>query len=585
MEDASAAILTSVPAAIRPQVQIHICPESVERALSRQTNLALGGEGGIPQVDPSCFLFREPPTTWLAQDAIRRHRCVPLYRAAGGVVVAMENPLDAEMVQVLRFMIQARVIPVGASREALNTALARLGNEADNADALAAASADAEEPASARLAFAAAGCADADNAIVQLTNRIICGAHAEGASDIHLEPHGSDVKVRLRRDGVLQDYMCLPTEAARAVLSRVKVMASLDISERRKAQDGKIRFKCPDGPDLELRVATIPLNNGREAAVLRLLSSAKPLPLEALGMPADTMRSVRQAIEQPHGLILVCGPTGSGKTTTLHSLLSALNTGDRKIWTAEDPVEISQAGLSQVQVNTRIGWTFAAALRAFLRADPDVVMVGEMRDRETAATAVEASLTGHLVMSTLHTNGAAEAAIRLIDMGLDPFSSADALIGVLAQRLVRRACPACARIAPATKDEMAIFRAEYLHDGAPLRDFDIGERFAARVAHPVGCGQCGHTGYKGRVGLYEWMLVTPALRARLQRRASAEELRACAIEEGMRTLRQDGLDKALGGLTTLDQVRAVCGIADPKPARFGRRPSDTGSPRVQLAVA
>jgi type II secretory ATPase GspE/PulE/Tfp pilus assembly ATPase PilB-like protein len=566
--------------------QVHVCRETLDLALAAQASFSLAAQDGVPHVDPGRFRFPEAPASLLGLPAMRRHRVVPLYRGAAGVVVATDNPLDREALQRLRFVLQARVLPVFAARETLAFTIEAL-ERADAASAAAApdgAAAAAPEPWLPAEAFEApeapAQVTGDDNEVVQLVNRVIADAQALGASDIHLEPRGAELQVRLRRDGVLHEFTTVRADAAGAMLSRIKVMASLDISERRKAQDGKIRFRRPGAAELELRVATIPLNNGQEAAVLRLLSSARALPMEALGLEAETMRSLARVVEEPHGLILVCGPTGSGKTTTLHSLLALLNNGTRKIWTAEDPVEITQAGLSQVQVNARIGWTFAAALRAFLRADPDVVMVGEMRDRETAATAVEASLTGHLVMSTLHTNGAAEAATRLIDMGLDPFSSSDALIGVLAQRLVRRVCQQCALIAPAAADELEVFRLEYLYDGVEDGGaLELPDRFAMRIARPRGCAACGHTGYKGRIGLYEWMPVTPAVRSRLQRRATAEEVRACAVAEGMRTLRQDGIEKALKSFTTLEQVRAVCGLPEPRRQQFGRRATDPARAR------
>ena len=281
---------------------------------------------------------------------------------------------------------------------------------------------------------------------MRLINSMIAEAHAQGVSDIHVEtqPGREKVRIRFRKDGHLKPYLELPHTYRSAVVARLKIMCDLDISERRKPQDGKINFaRFAPGHRLELRVATIPTNNGLEDVVLRLLASARPIPMDRLGLSPQNLARLRQAVDRPYGLVLCVGPTGSGKTTTLHSALGHINTPARKIWTAEDPIEITQAGLRQVQVNPKIDWTFAKALRSFLRADPDVIMVGEIRDRETAQMAIEASLTGHLVLSTLHTNSAPETVTRLLDMGMDPFNFGDSLLAVVAQRLVRRLCPHC----------------------------------------------------------------------------------------------------------------------------------------------
>src|SRR5216683_63064 len=289
------------------------------------------------------------------------------------------------------------------------------------------------------------GLGENDSTIVRLANQIIVDAYKRGASDIHVEPYAAraDTVIRMRIDGSCLEYQRIPASYRRALVSRLKIMARLDIAERRKPQDGKIKFRLPQGREIELRVATIPTAQGDEDVVLRILAASEPLPLTALQMTEHNLREVRRLITAPYGLFLTVGPTGSGKTTTLHAALEVINTPDLKIWTAEDPVEITQYGLRQVQVQPRIGFTFAAAMRAFLRADPDVIMVGEMRDAETAHTGIEASLTGHLVLSTLHTNSAPETLTRLLDMGLDPFTFADALLGVLAQRLARTLCKQC----------------------------------------------------------------------------------------------------------------------------------------------
>ncbi len=395
----------------------------------------------------------------------------------------------------------------------------------------------------------------ADNVIVRLVHRIFTDAYRRGASDIHIEPNGPEDNtiVRFRIDGDCVIYRELPPSSRRALVARMKILAGLDIAERRKPQDGKIRLRL-SGQPVELRVATFPTSRGDEDAVLRILASSKPLPLGQMGLSAGNHREVARILARPYGLILCVGPTGSGKTTTLHSMLGAINTPDMKIWTAEDPVEITQAGLRQMQVNVRAGLTFATAMRAFLRGDPDVIMVGEMRDEETAGIAVEASLTGHLVLSTLHTNSAPETVVRLIDMGLDPFSFADALIGVLAQRLARGLCKECResyRAPPDARAEVALALGE--------------EALAARLGgeelvlwRAPGCAACGNTGYKGRIALHELMVTDAALKRLVARSAPVDELRAAAIASGMTTLLQDGVEKCLGGFTDLRQVLAVC---------------------------
>ena len=412
-----------------------------------------------------------------------------------------------------------------------------------------------------------------DNSLVKLINSIIIEAHGQGASDIHIETFVGKrkVRIRLRKDGRLSPLMELPPGYRNAIIGRIKIMCDLDISERRKPQDGKIDFaKFSPAHKLELRVATIPTTGGAEDVVLRLLSSAKPLPIEQLGLTPANLRQLQAAVARPHGMVLCVGPTGSGKTTTLHSLLQHINTPDRKIWTAEDPVEISNPDLRQVQVNPKIDWTFAKALRTFLRADPDIIMVGEIRDGETAQMAIEASLTGHLVFSTLHTNSAPETVVRLLDMGMDPFNFADSLAAVLAQRLVRRWCKSCVRSTPADEAWVNELLEDYLHvlpealrpDKAALRAqwlHDYGLDGQLLKHHASGCSACDQTGYKGRVGVHELLLIDGPLRRLIQRKAPSEALlEAAQIGGGLRTLRQDGILKVLQGLSSIDEVRAHC---------------------------
>jgi len=404
---------------------------------------------------------------------------------------------------------------------------------------------------------AGGGLDENDNAIVRLANQIIADAYRQGASDIHVEPYGEkrETLVRFRVDGDCFEYMKIPQSYRRAIVSRLKIMASLDIAERRKPQDGKIKFKLSDNKEIELRVATIPTSGFNEDVVMRLLAASEPLPLDKMGFSDRNLAGIKEIAAKPYGIILCVGPTGSGKTTTLHSVLGFINTPDIKIWTAEDPVEITQYGLRQVQVQPKIDFTFAAAMRAFLRADPDVIMVGEMRDKETAEIGIEASLTGHLVMSTLHTNSAVETITRLLDMGCDSFSFADAMLGVLAQRLTRRICKDCKEQYVGTAIEYEEIRQGY---GPEHWDkLGIPQDNTFRLARGKGCETCNRTGFKGRVALHELLLGSDKIKHMIQTKARTEEMLQAAIEAGMTTLMQDGVQKTLLGHTTFKEVKAV----------------------------
>jgi type II secretory ATPase GspE/PulE/Tfp pilus assembly ATPase PilB-like protein len=403
------------------------------------------------------------------------------------------------------------------------------------------------------------GVGETDSSVIKLANQIIADAYKRGASDIHVEPYGKEhaTVVRFRVDGDCLAYQEIPAAFRNALVARFKIMANLDISEKRKPQDGKIRLKLSRDKNLELRVATIPTSGGNEDVVMRILAASKPIPLVEMGMSARNLKSFIDVIKKPYGLVLCVGPTGSGKTTTLHSALGHINTTDMKIWTAEDPVEITQEGLRQVQVAPKIGFTFETAMRAFLRADPDVIMVGEMRDKETAETGIEASLTGHLVFSTLHTNSAPETVTRLIDMGLDPFSFADALLGVLAQRLARGLCKHCRELYPATRAEFDQIAEPF---GGETQLAAQGITFGAQFQlwRGRGCDNCGMSGYKGRIGLHELLVTNDEIKRAISRRAPVEEVRNLALAGGMTTLLQDGIQKAMLGQTDLKQVLAVC---------------------------
>jgi type II secretory ATPase GspE/PulE/Tfp pilus assembly ATPase PilB-like protein len=398
---------------------------------------------------------------------------------------------------------------------------------------------------------------ETDSGIVKLANQVIIDAYNKGASDIHVEPYGktSPTIIRFRIDGDCQKYIEVPAPHRSALVQRLKIMAKLDIAEKRKPQDGKIRFKGPMGT-IELRVATIPTSGGNEDVVMRILAASKPLPLEKMGFSERNLREFKVILSKPYGIALVVGPTGSGKTTTLHSGLGFINTEDMKIWTAEDPVEITQAGLRQVQVHPKIEFTFAVAMKAFLRADPDVIMVGEMRDHETAATGIEASLTGHLVLSTLHTNSAPETITRLLDMEIDPFNFADALLGILAQRLCRTLCKDCKEAYAPSQEEFAELMQEYGLEYWQKLNVKFSPEF--KLYRPKGCSKCGNTGYKGRMGVHELLIATDEIKRMIQKREPIEKMRKQAMVDGMTTLLQDGIQKVIAGATDFKQIRAVC---------------------------
>ncbi len=540
--------------------------------------VALAAAIGMPLVDCAAVSPQREALVLLPLEIALNMGVLPIRHRNDTLLVAVNDPWSKSTLDELRFLTNQHVVPVMAMPGTLDPGIARAyerlqqraGTERGrHIEALAQALAHDMPQAAANSADVIT---ESSNALVRLVHHLIDDAVQKGASDIHIDfaPRQDLLRIRLRIDGTLVSYLDLPPHYHHALVARIKIMADLDISEHRKPQDGKIDFARFGGTAKELRVVTVPTAQGFENVVLRLLASVRPLPLPALGLNGHNLTALRDSCTKPHGLVLICGPTGCGKTTTLHSVLQELNDGERKIWTAEDPVEITQDGLCQVQVNARIGWTFAAAMRTFLRADPDVIMVGEMRDEETARIAIEASLTGHLVLSTLHTNSAAESVARLLEMGLDPFNFSDSLLAVLAQRLVRRLCQHCSQVGLARDHEIEGLLHEYQrsagdHGSSIDTDKLLGgwrarygnEQGELSLRRMQGCDACNGRGYKGRLGIHELLLADDPVREQIRHRAAASAILQAGLRAGMRTLRQDGIDKVLQGLTDINEVIAA----------------------------
>lgn len=513
----------------------------------------------------------------IKREYVDENHWLPLEDTTAGLVVMAPDPerlRSSRMVNNI-FPKSQIVYRVSTQREFAATVDQYFGALADmgSVDDLLSGMGDSEEGGEASDDATAAS----DNELVRLVNKIIVEAYQQGASDIHIEPRPGKEKtvIRFRKDGSLVNYIEIPASYRSALVTRLKIMCDLDISEKRKPQDGKIKFKKYGPLDIELRVATIPTAGGVEDVVMRILAAGEPIKLDQLGLSPRNHDNLIKCVEKPYGLFFVCGPTGSGKTTTLHSVLGHLNRPDTKIWTAEDPVEITQKGLRQVQINKKAGLDFATIMKAFLRADPDIIMVGEMRDPETTGIGIEASLTGHLVFATLHTNSAPESIIRLLDMGMDPFNFADALLGILAQRLGKRLCKECKVAYQPDAAEILQLLHEYCDELAntdawkrdPAGSLEaIRQEWLGRYAkdgnftlyRAQGCPTCNDTGYKGRVGLHELLVGSDPVKKLIQEKARVAEILACALNEGMRTLKMDGIEKVLQGITDIKQVRAVC---------------------------
>jgi type II secretory ATPase GspE/PulE/Tfp pilus assembly ATPase PilB-like protein len=533
----------------------NVPPEELGKSLASYFGAQFFRYDGV-QTIPADLRDRVPSEMW------KKYVCAPVERRPGLLVIAVDDPQDLTRLDGIRAMSLAPRYDfwVGMKHEILAYIAASYGEKAESASTDSADLAkiidqlgDGEGSAAEEEEREVPEIDETDSGIVKLANQLIIEAYNRGASDIHVEPDGSrsPCVIRLRVDGDCQKFMEVPGAHRNALVQRLKIMAKLDISERRKPQDGKIRFKYSKGT-IELRVATIPTTNQNEDVVMRLLAASKPLPLDRMGFSERNLSQFKEIVQKPYGICLVVGPTGSGKTTTLHSALGFINTEDMKIWTAEDPVEITQKGLRQVQVQPKIDFTFAAAMRSFLRADPDVIMVGEMRDHETAAIGIEASLTGHLVFSTLHTNSAPETITRLLDMNIDPFNFADALLGIMAQRLIRTLCPKCKEPYHPSREEFDEIAEAYGRDW-----FTMAYAPDLTLYHPKGCAACGNTGYKGRMGVHELLVGTDDIKRAVQRRAPIDELRGLAMKQGMRTLLQDAIEKAFKGHTDVKQARAV----------------------------
>ncbi|MEZ4754974.1 MAG: GspE/PulE family protein, partial [Bdellovibrionota bacterium] len=465
-------------------------------------------------------------------DYLRTQIWVPIEGSqAGEVTILIDNPADAQKIMEIQRSLPAKqyAFRVGHKEDILKF-LGQGGNDASKVDSnLQELVGKLQEELEEIVPDVAEEVEENDATVIQLVNRLIVDAYKAGASDIHIEPGKgkANATVRFRVDGVCQPSLSIPVTHVSAVVSRIKIMSALDISERRKPQDGKCIVRYRSEP-IELRVATVPTVNG-ESVVMRILSSSEPFPLEQLNFSDYNLENIKSLVSSPHGIFLVVGPTGSGKTTTLHSILGSINTPDKKIWTAEDPVEITQPGLSQVQMRPQIGLNFESALRSFLRADPDVIMIGEMRDKETAHAGVEASLTGHLVFSTLHTNSAPETITRLLDLGLDPVSFSDALQGVLAQRLVRTLCKEC-------KEKTLLAEADYTLLARYYGEELFSELNAAvgktEIYKAKGCDKCGNTGYKGRTGIHELLVSSEAIKSLIYKGSTAGDLKVAAMKNG-----------------------------------------------------
>jgi type IV pilus assembly protein PilB len=496
---------------------------------------------GLDHLDLNAFEIDLGAMNLIPSQAAKRYGAIPVAFVGDTLLVAMSDPTNVRAVDDISIMTGLDVRPAVASAEDIDAAVSN-ATRLDSSIAEAIEEDEEEGLAAGEMTEIRESAGDAP--VIKLVNGVIAQGIEEGASDIHFEPEGKDMRVRYRVDGILHDATTVPRRMTAGVTSRLKIMASLDIAEKRLPQDGRVGLNVAGHP-VDIRMASLPSVKG-EKIVLRILDKEQALiGLERLGMQDDTLKRFQDSFTRSYGATFVTGPTGSGKTTSLYSALNVINSPERNIITIEDPVEYQIPGLTQVQVNLKAGLTFSSGLRSIVRSDPDVIMVGEIRDKDTAQIAIESALTGHLVLSTLHTNDAPTAISRLTEMGIEPFLTASALDCVVSQRLARLLCSQC--------KEAVLLRAD------ALRAFDVDEDIEAYA--PKGCKRCGFSGYKGRVGLYEAMTVTKEIRELAIERASADRIAAIAVEQGMRTLQQDGMDKVRLGITSIQEIARITGSA------------------------
>ena len=551
-------ILQDVGLVTRPQI------ENARLRLDGASNVVdvLMEDGIVSDVDVSRTLAAQAHMDWIDISSIvippqvinqirgeeaRRFKVIPVAFGETGLVVAIGNPLDIDTIDSLSFLLQRELELVCTSPKKIREALIKYYGTADEAADVLQEKIGEDVDLGLEIGDGseATGVDEADAPIIRLVSMLLIEAHRAGASDIHLEPLDKKFRVRFRVDGVLQEMQAPPKRLQSAIVSRLKIMTgSMSIAEKRLPQDGRIQVKIKRKP-IDLRVSTIPTNHG-ESVVMRLLDkSCLKLGLPELGFFSDDQEIFEHLIKLPDGILLVTGPTGSGKTTTLYACLNYVNKPDRKIITVEEPIEYQMNGINQVPVNPEIGMTFPAALRSILRQAPNIIMIGEIRDIETASIATNASLTGHLVFSTLHTNDAPSAVARLIDIGVQPFLVASSVRAIMAQRLVRRLCNDCKQPAELNETELRALRIE------------PGQLLEAQVMKPVGCEQCRQIGYKGRMGIFEIFPIDDEVRHMINKRSSTLMLRQRAREQGMRTLREDGVRKILAGLTSAEEVISI----------------------------
>lgn len=521
----------------------------------REKVKCLGAHWGFQYVDLAEQSVDSEAAKCISQDLARRYKIIPLSRNNGSLTLVMKNPLDVFAIDEVRLVTGAEIEPVIACEEDIDAAITQQYGGHESSAAAVSLLVDDMQTADISLSDADSSEEDVsveelrelseEAPVVRLTNLIITKGILERCSDIHMEPGKASMRVRYRIDGIMHEGLVVPKKVQASLTSRVKIMADMDIAEKRAPQDGRISATV-DGRQFDFRVSTLPNIHG-EKIVLRVLDkSSVMIGLNKLGFLPHTMDLFDSMITRSYGIILVTGPTGSGKSTTLYSVLNKLNIGDKNILTIEDPVEYELAGITQTQVNVRAGLTFATGLRSMLRQDPDIIMVGEIRDQETAMIAVEAALTGHLVLATLHTNDAPGAMTRLMDMGVESFLIASAVVGVLAQRLVRLICPKCKESYTPPKDAVRRLGIE-IEDGGGEVTFSRGR----------GCDHCKGSGYKGRIGIYELMPVNDKVRDLVLARASSYAVKDAAIESGMQTLRDDAIQKILLGMTTVEESLRV----------------------------